>query len=81
MTRLMRTRGRRAETLRNQHRGVAGSHSFQINLYLNTKEERTMFKNPKLEYRRWTFWARMMDRHPRLYKWCNKHLPIDTLPF
>ena len=40
-----------------------------------------MFKSSKLEYRRWTFWARMMEKHPKLYRWCEKHLPFDTLPF
>lgn len=34
-----------------------------------------------MENRRWKFWARMMDHYPRLYRWCNEHLPIDTLPF
>lgn len=30
---------------------------------------------------RWQFWAWVMDNHPRLYRWCEKYLPIDTLPF
>lgn len=30
---------------------------------------------------RWKFWAYMMDNHPRLFWWCDKYLPIDTLPF
>ena len=40
-----------------------------------------MFRNQKLETRRWQFWAWMMDNHPRLYRWCEKHLSVDTLPF
>lgn len=33
------------------------------------------------ETRRWKFWAWVMDHFPRLYRWCDKHLPFDTLPF
>ena len=40
-----------------------------------------MFRNQKLETRRWKFWGWVMDTCPRLYRWCEKHLPIDTLPF
>ena len=29
----------------------------------------------------WKFWGWMMDHHPRLYDWCDKYLPFDTLPF
>jgi len=35
----------------------------------------------KLETKRWQFWAWMMDHFPKLYRWCNEHLPFDTLPF
>jgi len=35
----------------------------------------------KRETRRWNFWAYMMEHFPRLYRWCDKHLPFDTLPF
>ena len=35
----------------------------------------------KLETRRWQFWGWVMDHCPRLYSWCDKHLPFDTLPF
>lgn len=35
----------------------------------------------RMETRRWQFWGRMMDHHPRFYKWASEHLPFDTLPF
>jgi len=35
----------------------------------------------RMENRRWRFWAYVMDRYPRFYKWADKHLPFDTLPF
>ena len=34
-----------------------------------------------IEVKRWMFWAWMMTHYPRLYHWCDKHLPFDTLPF
>ena len=34
-----------------------------------------------METKRWMFWGWMMDHYPRLYRWCDKHLPFDTLPF
>lgn len=30
---------------------------------------------------RWKFWAYIMDNYPKLFWWCDKYLPIDTLPF
>lgn len=30
---------------------------------------------------RWEFWAYIMNHFPRVFGWCDKHLPIDTLPF
>ena len=38
-------------------------------------------KKEKKEFIRRHFWAWMMDHFPKLYRWCNKHLPFDTLPF
>ena len=35
----------------------------------------------KLSTIRWKFWAYMMDNYPKFYKWVDKWLPIDTLPF
>ena len=35
----------------------------------------------RLETWRWKFWGWVMDHYPRLYRWCDKHLPFDTLPF
>ena len=34
-----------------------------------------------LETKRWKFWAWVTDHYPRLYRWCDEHLPFDTLPF
>lgn len=34
-----------------------------------------------LDTKRWKFWSWVMDHFPRLYRWCDKHLPFDTLPF
>lgn len=39
------------------------------------------YPRQELEGMRARFWGRMMDHHPRVFAWCNKHLPIDTLPF
>ena len=33
------------------------------------------------EIRRMKFWSWMFEKHPKMYKWCNKHFPFDTLPF
>ena len=33
------------------------------------------------EHRRQMFWWHMMEKHPKLYRWCENHLPFDTLPF
>ena len=38
-------------------------------------------KKDKVEFIRQHFWGWMMDHFPRIYRWCNKHLPFDTLPF
>ena len=38
-------------------------------------------KKERKEFVRWHFWAWMMDHCPKLYWWCDKHLPINTLPF
>ena len=38
-------------------------------------------KKEKKEFLRWHFWAWMMDHCPKLYGWCDKHLPFDALPF
>jgi hypothetical protein len=27
------------------------------------------------------FWAWMMDNHPKIFHWCDKYLPFNTLPF
>ena len=34
-----------------------------------------------LKDNRWKFWAWLFEKHPKLYRWCDEHLPIDTLPF
>ena len=44
-------------------------------LYRNTP------KNKRKEFIREHFWAWMFDHCPRIYRWCDKHLPWDTLPF
>lgn len=38
-------------------------------------------KKERKEFLRWNFWAWMMDHFPKIYGWCDKHLPCDTLPF
>jgi len=38
-------------------------------------------KKNRKEYVRQQFWAWMMDNHPKIFDWCDKHLPFDTLPF
>jgi hypothetical protein len=38
-------------------------------------------KKERKELLRWNFWAWMMNHFPRIYDWCEKHLPFDTLPF
>lgn len=35
----------------------------------------------KKEFLREHFWGWMFYHMPRLYKWCDKYLPFDTLPF
>ena len=34
-----------------------------------------------LEKKRMTFWAWMFTHHHKLFRWCDKHLPFNTLPF
>ena len=45
------------------------------------KKNRRILRQQRRESIRWQFWAYIMDHFPRLYRWANKHLPIDTLPF
>lgn len=45
------------------------------------KRKRRIFLKQFLRTKRWQFWAWMMDHYPRLYRWCDEHLPFDTLPF
>ena len=44
-----------------------------------------LYKNTPKKYRkrflREHFWGWMFDKHKKIYWWCNKHLPFDTLPF
>ena len=42
---------------------------------------KSLSKKDKKEFLRWHFWGWMMEYCPRLYRWCDKHLPFDTLPF
>lgn len=44
-------------------------------LYRNTP------KKKRKAFIREHFWAWMFDHCPRIYWWCDKHLPWDTLPF
>ena len=30
---------------------------------------------------RMKFWAWMYEKHPKMFRWCSKYLPFDTLPF
>ena len=30
---------------------------------------------------RWRFWGYIMDNYPRFYKWADRYLPFDMLPF
>ena len=46
-----------------------------------TKKDRRILRRQRRESIRWQFWAYIMDHFPRFYRWANKHLPIDTLPF
>lgn len=45
-----------------------------------TRYKKELWKQ-EMETKRWMFWAWMMTHYPRLYRWCDKHLPFDTLPF
>lgn len=38
-------------------------------------------KKDRRELLRWHFWAWTMEHCPKLYGWCDKYLPFDTLPF
>lgn len=38
-------------------------------------------KKDKKRFLRENFWGWMMEHLPRIYKWCDKVLPFDTLPF
>lgn len=38
-------------------------------------------KSERKEFVRMHFWGWMMEHLPRIYKWCNKFLKCDTLPF
>lgn len=44
-----------------------------------------LYRNTPKKYRkrflREHFWGWMMEHMPRLYWWCDKYLPWDTLPF
>lgn len=40
-----------------------------------------LFTKCKPRFERWQFWAWVMDNHPKIFDWCDKHLPFDTLPF
>ena len=44
-------------------------------LYKNTP------KKLRKEFLRMHFWAWMWQKHPKISKFCEKHLPFDTLPF
>ena len=35
----------------------------------------------RLITKRRKFWHWMMRHYPKLYDWCDTHLPFDTLPF
>ena len=45
-----------------------------------TRYRKELWKR-EMETKRWMFWAWMMDHYPRLYRWCDRYLPFDTLPF
>lgn len=45
-----------------------------------SKYERAIRKY-RLETRCWKFWAWMLERHPRIYRWLDRLLPFNTLPF
>lgn len=38
-------------------------------------------KRMRKEFVRQHFWGWLMNHHPKIFKWCDKHLPFDTLPF
>ena len=38
-------------------------------------------KKNRKEFLRMHFWAWMFDKHHKLFKFCDKYLPFDTLPF
>lgn len=38
-------------------------------------------KKQRKEFLRWHFWAWMMEKHPKVFDWCDKFLPFNTLPF
>lgn len=38
-------------------------------------------KRMRKEFVRQHFWGWLMNHHLKIYKWCDKHLPFDTLPF
>ena len=38
-------------------------------------------KEYRRELCRQKFWGFMMERFPRLYRWCDQYLKCDTLPF
>ena len=38
-------------------------------------------KKDRKELIREEFWYWMMKHLPKIYWWCNKYLPFDTLPF
>lgn len=45
------------------------------------KNGRIFSKEYKRELFREKFWGYMMERLPKIYNWCDKHLKCDTLPF
>lgn len=38
-------------------------------------------KKDRKELMRQYFWCWIFCRYPKVYKWCEKHLKWDTLPF
>lgn len=42
---------------------------------------RAIPKSDRKELLRQEFWYWMMKRHPKMYDFCERHLPFDTLPF
>lgn len=38
-------------------------------------------KKERKEFMRYHFWGWVMEHMPKVYWWCDEHLPFITLPF